>query len=337
MSNPSAVIFGMAGLRLSEAERKLFQSSNPAGFILFQRNCDTPEQVAALTRELRDCIGRPDAPILIDQEGGRVQRLKPPHWRQAPPAGVFAALYETDPEAAMEGAYLNARLIAEELAELGINVDCAPVLDLLRPETHGIIGDRAYGSGLEPIAALGLSVANGLMAGGVLPVIKHIPGHGRATVDSHLELPIVDTPRAELEQSDFGAFAALSEAPFGMTAHVVYSAIDPAHPATISRVMIEEIIRKTIGFSGCLMSDDIGMKALGGDFASRTTACLDAGCDLILHCSGDLAEMEAVAGVIRPLDGMAARRFARAMRGLPEKTPFDRAQVLARLDSLIAA
>lgn len=337
MSTPSAVIFGLAGTTLSAAERALFQACDPAGFILFQRNCETPEQVAALTRDLRACIGRENAPILIDQEGGRVQRLKPPHWRQAPPAGVFAKLYETDPEAAMEGAHLNARLIAEELSALGIDVDCAPVLDLLRPETHGIIGDRAYGAGLEAVAALGLAVANGLMAGGVLPVIKHIPGHGRATVDSHLELPVVAASRAELEQSDFGAFAALSEAPFGMTAHVVYSAIDPDRPATISKIMIEDVIRKTIGFGGCLMSDDIGMKALGGDYASRTRDCLDAGCDLVLHCSGDFAEMEQVAAAIRPLEGPAARRFARALRGLPEKTAFDRERALARLDTLLAA
>lgn len=336
MSVPSAAIFGLAGLELSADERAFFRDCDPAGFILFQRNCGDPEQVRRLTGDLRDCLGRGDIPILIDQEGGRVQRLKPPHWRQAPPAGAFAELYRRDQEAAMEGAYLNARLIAEELAGHGINVDCAPVLDILRPETHGIIGDRAYGETLEAVAALGLMVANGLLAGGVRPVIKHVPGHGRATVDSHLDLPVVDATVAEMEISDFGAFSALVDAPFAMTAHVVYTAIDDERPATISPVVIDRIIRKTIGYQGCLMSDDIGMKALGGSYAERTTACLDAGCDLVLHCSGDRAEMAEVAAAIRPLTPAAARRLGRAMRGPVEQGGFDRAEALARLDALLA-
>lgn len=336
MSVPSAVLFGLAGLELSAAERAFFRDCDPAGFILFQRNCGDPEQVRRLTGDLRDCLGRGDIPILIDQEGGRVQRLKPPHWRQAPPAGAFAELYRRDQEAAMEGAYLNARLIAAELADHGINVDCAPVLDILRPETHGIIGDRAYGETLETVAALGLMVANGLLAGGVRPVIKHVPGHGRATVDSHLDLPVVDATVAEMEQSDFGAFSALVDAPFAMTAHVVYTAIDGERPATISPVVIDRIIRKTIGYQGCLMSDDIGMKALGGSYADRTTACLDAGCDLVLHCSGDMAEMAEVAAAIRPLTPAAARRLGRAMRGPAEQGGFDRDEAQARLDALLA-
>jgi beta-N-acetylhexosaminidase len=336
MSVSSAVLFGLAGPVLSDAERRFFRDCNPAGFILFQRNCESPEQLKRLTGDLRDCLGRGDIPILIDQEGGRIQRLKPPHWRQAPPAGAFADLYQRDQEAAMEGAYLNARLIAAELAEHGINVDCAPVLDILRPETHGIIGDRAYGETLEAVAALGLMVANGLLAGGVRPVIKHVPGHGRATVDSHLELPVVSSSVGELEQSDFGAFAALVDAPFAMTAHVVYTAIDGERPATISPVVIDRIIRETIGYQGCLMSDDIGMKALGGSYAERTTACLDAGCDLVLHCSGDMAEMAEVAAAIRPLTPAAARRLGRAMRGPAEQGGFDRDEALARLDALLA-
>lgn len=336
MSVSSAVLFGLSGLELSATERGFFRDCDPAGFILFQRNCGDPEQLKRLTGDLRDCLGRGEIPILIDQEGGRVQRMKPPHWRQTPPAGAFADLYRRDEEAAMEGAYLNARLIAAELAEHGINVDCAPVMDILRPETHGIIGDRAYGETLEAVAALGLMVANGLLAGGVRPVIKHVPGHGRATVDSHLELPVVSSSVAEMEQSDFGAFSALVDAPFAMTAHVVYTAIDRARPATISPVVIDQIIRKTIGYQGCLMSDDIGMKALGGSYADRTTACLDAGCDLVLHCSGDMAEMEEVAGAIRPLTSASARRLGRAMRLPPEQAGFDRSEALARLDALLA-
>lgn len=336
MSVPSAAIFGLASLELRADERAFFRDCDPAGFILFQRNCGDPEQVRRLTGDLRDCLGRDDIPILIDQEGGRVQRLKPPHWRQAPPAGAFAELYRRDQEAAMEGAYLNARLIAEELASHGINVDCAPVLDILRPETHGIIGDRAYGDTLEAVAALGLMVANGLLAGGVRPVIKHVPGHGRATVDSHLDLPVVDASVEEMERSDFGAFSALVDAPFAMTAHVVYTDIDPERAATISPVAIDRIIRKTIGYQGCLMSDDIGMKALGGSYADRTVACLDAGCDLVLHCSGDRTEMEEVAGAIRPLTPASARRLGRAMRLPPEQSGFDRTEALARLDALLA-
>lgn len=336
MSVPSAVLFGLAGPVLSDAERRFFRDCDPAGFILFQRNCDTPDQVKRLTGDLRDCLGRGDIPVLIDQEGGRVQRLKPPHWRQAPPARAFADLYQRDEEAAMEGAYLNARLIAAELADHGINVDCAPVLDILRPETHGIIGDRAYGETLESVAALGLMVANGLMAGGVRPVIKHVPGHGRATVDSHLELPVVSSSVVEMEQSDFGAFSALVDAPFAMTAHVVYTAIDHERPATISPVVIDRIIRKTIGYQGCLMSDDIGMKALGGSYADRTVACLDAGCDLVLHCSSEMAEMEEIAGAARPLTPTAARRLGRAMRAPMAQPGFDRAEALARLDALLA-
>lgn len=336
MSVPSAVLFGLAGLELTTAERNFFRDCNPAGFILFQRNCGNPEQLKRLTGDLRDCLGRGDIPILIDQEGGRIQRMKPPHWRQTPPAGAFADLYRRDEEAAMEAVYLNARLIAAELAEHGINVDCAPVVDILRPETHSIIGDRAYGDTLEAVAALGLMVANGLLAGGVRPVIKHMPGHGRATVDSHLDLPIVDASVEEMERSDFGAFAALVDAPFAMTAHVVYTAIDPERPATISPVVIERIIRKTIGYQGCLMSDDIGMKALGGSYADRAVACLDAGCDLVLHCSGDRTEMEAVAAAIRALTPASARRLERAMRPAPEQTDFDREEALARLGMLLA-
>jgi len=301
-----AFIAGCAGTILTPEERSFFHESAPWGFILFRRNIDTPEQVRALVAELRAAVGR-HAPVLIDQEGGRVQRLGPPHWPVYPPASVFAAIAdEGRAQAAMDAARLGARLMAGDLASLGIDVDCVPCADLRLPEGHGIIGDRAYGETPPQVASLARAASEGLIDGGMLPVLKHIPGHGRARADSHLALPVVDTPREVLEATDFEPFRRLNDLPLGMTAHVVYSAIDPKHPATTSARVIAEVIRGHIGFDGALMSDDLSMKALSGSFAERTRASLAAGCDLVLHCNGDMAEMAEVAAAAPLLEGAPA-------------------------------
>jgi len=329
-----AFISGCAGLTLSADERRFFAATAPWGFILFARNVESPAQVHALVNELRDAVGWA-APVLIDQEGGRVQRLRPPHWPEYPPAEAFGALYLSDPEAALEAVRLNSRAIADDLLALGIDVDCLPVADLRHPDGHGIIGNRAYGTAPEPVAALAGAAAAGLLDGGVLPVLKHIPGHGRAPADSHERLPVVHAPRGELEGSDFAAFRALAELPLGMTAHVVYADIDPDAPATTSEVVMSEVIRGSIGFTGALMSDDLSMGALAGDLASRGRAAIAAGCDLLLHCNGKLEEMIQVAAAAPVLEGLAGARAAQALalRTVPE--PVDaaalRAEVARRL------
>jgi beta-N-acetylhexosaminidase len=303
-----AAIFGCAGPTLGEGEAAFFRETRPWGFILFGRNVETPDQVRRLVGDLRETVG--DAPVLIDQEGGRVQRLKPPHWPKYPPGAAYGAL----PDAAerREIARLGGRLIAHDLMALGVNVDCAPVLDTPTPGAHDVIGDRAYGQTPELVAELGRAFAEGLLAGGVLPVIKHIPGHGRAHADSHQQLPMVEATRAELAR-DFAPFRANADLPAAMTAHVVYPAIDPTGPATTSRAMIEEVIRRDIGFDGLLMTDDLSMKALSGDFASRARDALAAGCDVVLHCNGDMAEMRAVAAGAKPLAGESQRRADAAL------------------------
>lgn len=333
---PAAAILGCAGLTLTDEERRFFARVNPLGFILFARNVDTPDQVRALVSALRDAVGRADAPVLIDQEGGRVQRLKPPHWRKAPAGAPFAALAERDLEAAKEALRLNFRLIGRELADLGIDVDCAPVLDVPVPGAHDVIGDRAYGTEPGPIAALGRACLDGLLDEGVLPVIKHIPGHGRAMVDSHLALPVVEAMRAELEARDFPPFKALADAPWAMTAHVVYKAIDAAAPATTSARVIGEIIRGVIGFEGFLISDDLSMKALGGRFEDRTRASLDAGCDCVLHCNGDMAEMQAIAAALRPLSEVAAERLARGQAMKRRPGMLDMAAAAGQVEAMLA-
>jgi beta-N-acetylhexosaminidase len=332
---PRAVVFGCSGPQLSDAERRFFADADPLGFILFARNCIDPPQVRSLIAELRACVGRSDAPILIDQEGGRVQRLRPPHWRAAPPAGRFAELAKREPETAREAAWLNARIIADDLYGLGITIDCAPVLDVVQPGAHAVIGDRAAGDTPQRAIALGRAACEGLLAGGILPVIKHIPGHGRAGVDSHERLPVVDAQRQALAVSDFVPFRALRQMPWAMTAHVVYTAIDGKRPATTSRRVIEEVIRQAIGFEGVLISDDLCMGALSGSPAERTKAALAAGCDLVLHCNGELGEMEAVAAACPRVSAEARTRLARAdaMRRPPE--PFDRGRALVRLDALL--
>lgn len=337
-SAPRAVIFGCAGPELTDRERQLFADVDPLGFILFLRNCIEPAQVRRLIGDLRESVGRADAPVLIDQEGGRVLRLRPPHWRAAPAQGRFGELADRDPGRAREAAYLNARVLAAELADLGITVDCAPVLDLRLPGAHEVIGDRALGTDPARVAELGQAVARGLIEGGVLPVIKHIPGHGRATVDSHFELPVVDAGRDLLERTDFEPFRRLKEQPWAMTAHVVYRAVDPKHPASLSKPVIEEVIRGSIGFEGFLVSDDISMKALRGDVAEMTRAAVEAGCDAVLHCTGEAAEMERVAEASPRLADRALERLARAAAMIPvRREELNLAAALGRIETLLAA
>ena len=336
MARPAAVVFGCKGLALSDAERRFFRETDPLGLILFLRNCDNPGQVRALVDDFRDVVGRADAPVLIDQEGGRVARLRPPHWRAAPAAGVFSALAKDDPERAVAAARLNARLIAAELFDLGITVDCTPVLDIPVGEADPIIGDRAAGDTPERAALLGRAVCEGLLDGGVLPVIKHVPGHGRARVDSHKALPVVEASREALEAVDFPPFAALADMPWAMTAHIVYSTIDAERPATTSAKVISEIIRGRIGFDGVLVSDDLTMEALSGDLRERAESVLAAGCDLVLHCDGDLGAMRRVAAGCRPLTENSVARVVRAetRRGMP--APLDKAAARDQLTRWLA-
>ena len=332
----SRAIYGCAGLALSAAERDFFGEVRPWGFILFARNIADPEQVRALVAQLRATVGDDRAPILIDQEGGRVARLKPPHWRERLPAARFGALHQANPEASREATYLNARLIAHELSELGINVDCLPVLDVPVPGAHDIIGDRAFAADPATIITLGKAQIEGLLDGGVLPIMKHIPGHGRAGADSHLALPRVSAPVAELSASDFVTFRSLDQCPIAMTAHVVYESIDPQRPATTSPKVIRDVIRGEIGFDGLLMSDDLSMKALDGPLSVRAKAALFAGCDLVLHCNGELDEMRDVASEVKQLDGPARRRSEQALAHLSAPSPFDPAAAEARLSALFA-
>lgn len=333
---PRAVIFACAGLRLTEEERAFFADADPLGFILFSNNIDEPAQLSDLTAALKDSIGRQDAPVLIDQEGGRVARLGPPHWRAAPAAARFAELYRVDPAAALEAVYLNARLMAAELTKLGITVDCAPVLDVPVRDAHDVIGDRALGEEPEAVAGLGQRMCEGLLAGGILPVLKHVPGHGRARADSHVELPVVDASLEELRKTDFHPFSALSAMPWAMTAHVLYRAIDASAPATTSTKVIAQAIRGEIGFEGVLLSDDISMEALEGSLGDRAGAVIAAGCDLALHCSGVIGEMAEVAEGPSPLGDASWARVERAeqRRGRPE--PIDPESMTAQLDALLA-
>ncbi len=332
-----AVIFGCGGKQLTDEERAFFSAADPWGFILFARNVESPQQVTALIAQMRDVVGRADAPVLIDQEGGRVARLTPPFWRKAPPAAMFGKLYGRDPQAACEASRLNGRLFAAELVALGINVNCVPVLDVPVPGSDQVIGERAFCDDPVSIAALGRAMCEGLMAGGVLPVIKHIPGHGRANADSHHDLPKVDASRVELKRTDFAPFKALADMPLAMTAHVAYTAIDGLTPASLSAKIIKDIIRGDIGFCGALMCDDLGMAALQGDFGARARLALAAGCDLILHCSGVLAEMQAVMPEAGILAGEALARCDRALARLQKPAPFDHEEGIARLAHLLNA
>ena len=331
-----AFITGVSGTELTAVEREFIRDQQPWGFILFKRNVATPAQVAALVAELRTAVGVADAPVLIDQEGGRVQRLGPPHWPVYPPGAVFSLLYDTDSVLGLTAARLSARLIAADLAELGITVDCLPLADVPVPGADAVIGNRAYGTDPGKVAAIARAVTEGLEQGGVLPVLKHIPGHGRATADTHFKLPTVDTPRGELERTDFAAFKPLSDLPMAMTAHVVFSAVDPAHPATTSATMIADVIRGAIGFQGLLMSDDVSMNALSGNIAERTRAIFAAGCDVALHCNGNIEEMRAVAGQTPLLSGRALERANAALAARKAPQPLDRAAARTELDALIA-
>ncbi|HKM70182.1 MAG TPA: beta-N-acetylhexosaminidase [Stellaceae bacterium] len=332
---PRAVVLGCAGEQLAEDERCFFGAADPVGFILFRRNCRSPDQVRDLVASLRGAIGRSDAPILIDQEGGRVARLRPPHWRTYPSAARLASLPDLWAEAA---ARIGALLIADDLRALGITVDCLPVLDLPVPEADPVIGDRAYGAEPERVTRLARAVCEGLLESGVLPVIKHIPGHGRAVIDSHHACPVVATGDDELSRSDFVPFRALAVMPWAMTAHIVYMAIDPTAPATLSRRLISEVIRGEIGFDGVLVSDDLSMRALGGEIGERAKRALAAGCDLVLHCNGERREMEAIVAAIGPISAHTTARMARAeaLRCSSESGSFDRPEAEARFDSLLA-
>lgn len=331
---PRAFIAGLSGLTLTNEERTFLRDADPWGAILFKRNVSDKAQVSDLTNSIRDTLGR-EAVILVDQEGGRVQRLAPPHWPAYPPGARYAALYDHRREAGLEAAELGARLIANDLREVGIDTDCLPLADVPVAGGDPIIGDRAYGDRPDKVADIAAAVARGLLRGGVLPVLKHLPGHGRATADSHLKLPVVDTPRATLEQTDFAAFRPLAGLPLGMTAHVVFSAIDPATPATTSVTMLREVIRGWIGFQGLLMSDDVSMGALSGTIAERSRAAIAAGCDVVLHCNGDLAEMRAVAGEAPQLGGEALRRADAALAARHAPDAFDAAAGRARFAELI--
>jgi len=330
-----AFITGISGTGLTANERAFLRDRKPWGFILFKRNVETPSQVTELVRQLRECVDNPGAPVLIDQEGGRVQRLSPPHWPVYPPGAVFGALYDQDRPAGLEAAYLASRLIAADLADLGITVDCLPLADVPVPGSDAVIGDRAYGTSPAKVAEIARAVTNGLVEGGVLPVLKHIPGHGRATADSHAALPTVDTTVSELALTDFAAFRPLADLPMAMTAHVVFSALDAAHPATTSATIIEQVIRGSIGFQGLLMSDDVSMNALEGSIAERTRAIFAVGCDMVLHCNGKFDEMTAVAGETPMLAGEALARAERALASRKAPKPFDRVAGRARLDELI--
>lgn len=330
-----AFITGLAGPRLTPAERSFLRDAEPWGIILFKHNIVTPEQVIVLIDSCREIMGR-RAPVLVDQEGGRVQRLGPPYWPLYPPGAVYGQLYEQSPAKGRTAAYLGARLIAEDLHRLGIDVNCLPVADIPVAGADPVIGDRAYGETPEKVTALAKAVADGLLAGGVLPVLKHMPGHGRATADSHRELPIVTADWATLEATDFQPFHQLADLPLGMTAHIVFTAIDPDAPATLSRAMIE-LIRSEIGFNGVLMSDDIGMGALHGSLRSRVTAAFAAGCDVVLHCSGDLAEMEDVAAVTPLMGGEAAQRAEAALAARRIPKPIDPAAARAVFSDMLAA
>jgi len=338
MTSIGAFISGCEALSLSEAETRFFARANPWGLILFRRNCETPDQIRALTSAFRAAVGRGNAPVFIDQEGGRVQRLGPPNnaWRHYPSARSYGNLYCENPLAALRAARNVGRMMAEDLIASGITANCVPVLDVPQPGAHEIIGSRAYSDRIDHIMALARSHAAGFLDGGVLPVIKHIPGHGRARADSHLELPIVDASRAELEAVDFPPFAAMADAPMAMSAHVVYTAIDKTAPATLSKKVISTVIRKQIGFRGLLMTDDLSMKALSGSFSEKTQRALAAGCDMVLHCNGVMAEMEEVAAAAGLLKGKALLRAKAALKARNRPQTFDRKAALKDYEMIVS-
>lgn len=331
---PAPLIVGLEGQRLSADEADFFKDIDPCGYILFARNIHDPDQVRALTDDLRTLAGRGDLPILTDQEGGRVQRLAPPHWQAHPSAARFGDIYDIAAMTALEAARWHGRAIAEELRAAGISVDCLPLLDVPAPGAHAVIGDRAFGRDPLMVASLGDALLGGLREGGIAGIVKHIPGHGRAAVDSHVELPTVDAGLAEL-QRDFEPFRKLAHAPMAMTAHVRYDALDADRCASLSPIVIGDIIRGDIGFGGFLMCDDLGMQALEGSFSERLTGALAAGCDAALHCSGELAEMQELAHAAPQMTVDAEARLSAAM-AWPEPTPRAAPGAAARRDALLA-
>jgi beta-N-acetylhexosaminidase len=328
-------ITGVAGPALTGEERQFLKEARPWGLIVFKRNIESPASLKALIDDFRSAVSWP-APVLVDQEGGRVQRLGPPYWPSYPPGAAYGLVYDRDRELGLAAATLGANLMAADLRAVGIDVDCAPIADVPVAGSNPIIGDRAYGTGPAKVAAIADAIAAGLLQGGVLPVLKHLPGHGRATADSHENLPVVATDRATLEATDFAAFRLLNGLPIGMTAHVVFSAIDPVAPATASATIVREVIRDSIGFSGLLMSDDISMGALSGSIGERTKAAIAAGCDVALHCNGKMDEMLAVAGSVPRLTGAAARRAEAALTLRRPPAPIDIAARRAEFFNLMA-
>ena len=333
---PRAMVLGCAGEALDDGERRFMAYADPAGFILFKRNCENPAQTQALIAALREAVGRPDAPVLIDQEGGRVVRLGPPHWRAPPAPTVLGALAEIDGTAGARAAWLNARLMAADLFALGFTVNCVPVLDLRFAGASKVVGDRSLGADPRLVARLGCAVADGMRAGGIVPAVKHLPGHGRASADSHAVLPQVEAPLKALCARDFVPFRALRDVPVGLTAHVRYTALDSERPGTLSPKVIGEAVRGAIGFDGLLVSDDLSMGALTGSVGPRAAAALAAGCDLALHCNGKRDEMEEVAAAVPTLAGRARERFDRMLAARSEPDAFDEADGLRELDALLA-
>lgn len=332
--DPSAVIFGCSGPKLSAAEKAFFRDCNPWAFILFARNVETPDQIRRLTSDLRGSVGR-DALIFIDQEGGRVQRLRAPQWRNAPSAARFGELYAGSPADAKRAIWLNYRLIADELKAVGVDANCAPVLDLPTPDADPIISDRAFSSDPDDMIDMAHAAMAGLTAGGVAPVIKHIPGHGRADVDSHKALPIIRAETDTLAQTDYRPFQAFTDAPMAMTAHIVLKDVDPDQPVTLSKHAMETVVRGALGYDGLVMTDDLDMKALSGDLKSLTSRALAAGCDIGLHCNGKMRSMVQVAKGAKPLEGDALRRaqMAECFSSAPE--PFSAPLALAELSALL--
>lgn len=333
-----AFISGCSGLTLTPEEGRFFAETRPWGLILFRRNCESEAQIRNLAEGFRRAVGRRDAPVLIDQEGGRVQRMGPPleGWRRYPPASAYGALYHRDPVAGLRAARRVGQLMAADLVAAGITVNCIPVLDVPQPGSSTVISDRAYGSEAPDIIALARAHASGFLCGGVSIVIKHIPGHGRARADSHHELPVVDASLDDLRRHDFPPFAAMADAPMAMTAHVVYTAIDPHAPATLSKTVIAETVRRDIGFDGLLMTDDLSMRALSGSFRERARQALAAGCDVVLHCNGNMEEMREVAAGAGALKGISMRRARAALRATRRPQAFDRKAALAELETLVS-
>ncbi|MEI8180202.1 beta-N-acetylhexosaminidase [Aestuariivirga sp.] len=339
MSAIGAFISGCSGPVLNSTECDFFARTRPWGLILFKRNCETPDQLRTLTSTFRAAVGRKNAPVFIDQEGGRVQRLGPPSnaWRRYPAARCYGDAFNASAVTGLRTARNVGRLMAEDLIAAGITANCVPVLDVPQPGAHEIVGNRAYSDRIEAIMALARAHAAGFADGGVLPVIKHIPGHGRAKSDSHLELPVVDAALVDLEAVDFPPFTAMADAPMAMTAHVVYTSIDKTAPATLSKKVIATIIRKQIGFRGLLMTDDLSMKALSGSYAEKTRRALDAGCDIVLHCNGQMEQMEEVAAAAGVLKGKGLSRARAALKAARRPQPFDRKQALKDLEAVLPA